>query len=127
MTRRDDSRLFYGPALPLDGRTVSRAAVTFADTEQEQEQEQARLLAMMHGRPSAAQASTPPDVALGAEGQARDAQGRYQSHATGASSSPTGGQGAAAAANEYRRQEQVYSEICRRVFNQEGAAQGGQS
>lgn len=126
MMRRHDPRKFYGPALPLDGRTVSRAAVTFADTQQEHEQEQARLLAMMHGRPSAAQASTLPAVALGAEGQARDAQGRYQSHATGASSSLASGQGAAAAANEYRWHEQVYSEICRRVLNQEGAAQGGQ-
>lgn len=103
MMRRNDPRKFYGPALPLDGRTVSRAAVTFADPEQEHEH--ARLLAMMHGRPSAAQASTPSDVALGAE------------------SSPAG---AAAVTNEYRRQEQVYSEICRRVLNQEGAAQGGQ-
>jgi len=105
MTRRDDPRIFYGPALLQDGRTVSRAAVTFADTEQEQEQ--ARLLAMMHGRPSATQASTPPDVALGAE------------------SSLASGQGAAAVTNEYRRQEQVYSEICRRVLNQEGAAPAG--
>jgi len=117
---------FYGPALPLDGPTSVRLDVTFADTEQEQEQAQARLLAMMHGRPSAAQPSTPPDVALGAEGQARDAQGRYQSHATGASSSLASGQGAAAAANEYRWHEQVYSEICRRVLNQEGAAPAGQ-
>ncbi len=125
MTPRHDPRKFYGPALLQDGRTVSRPAVTFADTEQEREQEQVRLLAMMHGRPSAAQASTPPAVALGAEGQARDAQGRYQSHATGASSSLASGQGAAAAANEYRWHEQVYSEICRRVLNQEGAAPAG--
>ncbi len=124
MTPRHDPRKFYGPALLQDGRTVSRPDVTFADTEQEQEQ--ARLLAMMHGRPSAAQASTLPDVALGAEGQARDAQGRYQSHATGASSSLASGQGAAAAANEYRWHEQVYSEICRRVLTADGAAQGGQ-
>lgn len=124
MTPRHDPRKFYGPALLQDGRTVSRPDVTFADTEQEQEQ--ARLLAMMHGRPSAAQASTLPDVALGAEGQARDAQGRYQSHATGASSSLASGQGAAAAANEYRWHEQVYSEICRRVLTADDAAQGGQ-
>jgi len=56
--------------------------------------------------------------------QPRDAQGRYQSHATGAPSASTGGQGAATVTNEYRRQEQVYSEICHRVFNQEGAALG---
>ena len=124
MMPRHDPRIFCGPALLQDGPTVSRLDVTFADTEQEQEQ--ARLLAMMHGRPSAAQPSTPPDVALGAEGQACDAQGRYQSHATGASSSLASGQGAAAAANEYRWHEQVYSEICRRVLNQEGAAPAGQ-
>jgi len=103
--RRHDPRIFYGPALPLDGRTVSRAAVTFEDTALDTEQ--ARLLAMMHERPSTAQASTPPDVALGAE------------------SPLASGPGAAAAANEYRWHEQVYTEICRRVLDGEGAAPAG--
>lgn len=34
MTRRDDPRVFYGPPLPLDDRSVSFPGVVFADEEQ---------------------------------------------------------------------------------------------
>jgi len=121
MTPRNDPRIFCGPPLPLDDRTVSQPVVVFAAEEQPRDT-QGRYRDTQ--RPYRGKALTPEYrqqlLALSPIGRQIL---KAETSAAAPAAVTAGDTGSKAATNDYKQQSLVYERIWRQILKDESATQ----
>jgi len=121
MTPRNDPRIFCGPPLPLEDRTVSQPVVVFAAEEQPRDT-QGRYRDTQ--RPYRGKALTPE---YRQQLLALSPLGRQILKDEASAGAPTavsvGGTGRKAVTNDYHQQSLVYSQLWRQIVEDEAATQ----
>jgi len=123
MTPRNDPRIFCGPPLPLDDRTVSQPGVVFTGEEQPRDT-QGRYRNTQ--RPYRGKALTPEYrqqlLALSPIGRKILKDEEVAAGAPAATAS-AGGTGSKAATNDYQQQAFTYTQLWRQIVEDEATTQ----
>jgi len=121
MTPRNDPRIFCGPPLPLDDRTVSQPGVVFTGEEQPRDS-QGRYRDTQ--RPYRGEDRTPQYRQQLLNHSPLGRQILKDEAAAGApAATSTGGTGSKAATNDYHQQSLVYTQLWRAILKDEAATQ----